>query len=76
MSRRSTIFSLSTQRTKYKEGVSTVKQFCKILKFELKHYLTNKIFIGVTLILVAVIAVVMFFPRIWGIFKKKIVPPM
>ena len=71
MSRRSTIFSLSTQRTKYKEGVSTVKQFCKILKFELKHYLTNKIFIGVTLILVAVIAVVMFFPRIWGIFKKE-----
>ncbi len=41
-----------------------MKQFGKILKFELKNYLNNKTFIGVTIFLVAVIAVVMFFPRI------------
>ncbi len=41
-----------------------MKQFRKILKFELKYYLTNKIFVGVTLFLMVALAVVMFFPRI------------
>ena len=41
-----------------------MKQFGKILKFELKNYLANKVFVGVTLFLVLAIAVVMFFPRI------------
>ncbi len=41
-----------------------MKQFSKIFKFELKNYLTNKIFVGVTLFLVVVIAGVMFFPRV------------
>ena len=41
-----------------------MKQFGKILKFELRNYLTNKIFVGVTLFLVLAIMVVMFFPRI------------
>lgn len=45
-----------------------MKQFGKILKFELKNYLMNKIFIGVTVFLVAAIAVVMFFPRIKEVF--------
>lgn len=40
-----------------------MKQFGKILKFELKSYLQNKIFVGITLFLVVVLAVVMFFPR-------------
>lgn len=41
-----------------------MKQFGKILKFELNGYLKNKTFVGVTVFLVLVIAVVMFFPRI------------
>ncbi|MBE7058326.1 MAG: ABC transporter permease [Ruminococcaceae bacterium] len=41
-----------------------MQQFCKILKFELKNYFKNKIFVGVTVFLVVLIAVVMFFPRI------------
>ncbi len=40
-----------------------MKQFWKILGFELKYYLKNKIFIGVTAFLILLIAVVMFFPR-------------
>ncbi len=38
-------------------------QFRKILKFELKGYLTNKVFVGVTVFLVVVLALVLFFPR-------------
>lgn len=45
-----------------------MNQFGKILKFELKNYLTNKIFIGVTIFLVVAIAAVMFFPRIKNTF--------
>ena len=41
-----------------------MKQFGKILKFELKNYITNKIFIGVTIFLVLIIAIVMFIPRV------------
>lgn len=41
-----------------------MKQFAKILKFELKNYFTNKVFVGVTLFLVAAISVTMFFPNI------------
>ena len=39
-----------------------MNQFRKILSFELKNYFTNKIFVGITLFLVAAIAVVMFLP--------------
>lgn len=46
-----------------------MKQFGKILKFELKYYLKNKIFIGVTAFLMVLIAVVMFFPRITALFE-------
>lgn len=46
-----------------------MKQFEKILKFELKYYLKNKVFVGITVFLVLLITVVMFFPRIMDIFK-------
>lgn len=42
----------------------TVKQLGKIFKFEFKGYLTNKVFVGVTLALVVLIALVMFAPRL------------
>ncbi len=41
-----------------------MKQFWKILKFELKNYIGNKTFIGVTVFIVILIAAIMFFPRI------------
>lgn len=47
-----------------------MKQFEKILKFELKYYLKNKVFVGITVFLVLLITVVMFFPRIMDIFKS------
>ncbi|MCI9378114.1 MAG: ABC transporter permease [Eubacterium sp.] len=43
-----------------------MKQFWTILKFELQSYLKNKIFVGITVLLVGLIAVVMFFPSIMG----------
>jgi len=45
-----------------------MKQFGKILKFELKYYFKNKIFVGVTVFLVLLVAAVMFFPRIISLF--------
>ncbi len=47
-----------------------MKQFFTILKFELKNYLKNKSFVGITLFLVIAIVVVMFFPRITSLIKK------
>lgn len=47
-----------------------MKQFGKILNFELKNYLKNKAFVGVTIFLVVIIAVVMFFPRITTLFES------
>ena len=47
-----------------------MKQFGKILKFELKGYLRNKIFVGFTIFLVALIAVVMFIPNIIAAFES------
>lgn len=47
-----------------------MKQFGKILKFELKNYAKNKAFVGITIFLMVVIAVVMFFPRISAMFKS------
>ena len=51
-----------------------MKQFGKILKFELKGYLRNKVFVGFTIFLVALIAVVMFIPNIVAIFKSEEAP--
>ncbi len=47
-----------------------MKQFGKILKFELKGYLKNKAFVGVTIFLVVAIAVAMFIPNIISAFKS------
>ena len=47
-----------------------MKQFGKILKFELKNYAKNKAFVGVTVFLMVVIAIVMFFPRITTLFES------
>lgn len=47
-----------------------MKQFGKILKFELKGYLRNKVFVGITIFLVLAIAVVMFIPNIISAFES------
>ena len=47
-----------------------MKQFGKILKFELKGYLRNKMFVGITIFLVVAIAVVMFIPNIISAMKS------
>ncbi|MBQ8768785.1 MAG: ABC transporter permease [Oscillospiraceae bacterium] len=47
-----------------------MKQFGKILKFELKSYAKNKAFVGITIFLMVVIAIVMLFPRITALFKS------
>ena len=46
-----------------------MKQFGKILKFELYGYLKNKIFVGITVFLVIAIAVTMFIPNIIALFE-------
>ncbi len=47
-----------------------MKQFGKIFQFELRYYLKNKVFVGVTVFLVLLIAAVMFFPRIMSAFES------
>ena len=47
-----------------------MKQFGKILKFELKGYMRNKVFVGITIFLVVAIAVVMFIPNIIVAFES------
>ena len=44
-----------------------MRQFGKILSFELKNYLKNKAFVGVTVFLVVAIVLVMFIPRIFTV---------
>lgn len=46
-----------------------MKQLGKILKFELKGYLKNKIFVGITVGLVLLIAVAMFIPNLITLFS-------
>ncbi len=48
-----------------------MKQFLKIFKFELKNYLANKVYLGVTIFMMAVIIGVLFFPRIAESFKNN-----
>ena len=45
------------------------------IKFELKGYLKNKVFVGVTIFLVVAIAVAMFIPNIISAFKSGTTPP-
>lgn len=47
-----------------------MKQFRTILGFELKGYLKNKIFVGITLFGMILIAAVMFFPKISSLFGE------
>ena len=47
-----------------------MKQFGKILKFELKGYMRNKVFVGITIFLVVAIAIVMFIPNIITAFES------
>ncbi|MBE6546699.1 MAG: ABC transporter permease [Ruminococcaceae bacterium] len=47
-----------------------MNQFGKILKFELKGYLRNKAFVGITIFLVVAIAIVMFIPNIISAFQS------
>ena len=51
-----------------------MKQFGKILKFELGSYAKNKAFVGVTIFLMLVTAAVMFFPRITALVKSDNTP--
>ena len=48
-----------------------MKQFGKILKFELKGYLRNKIFVGITIFLVVGIVIAMFIPNIISMVQKN-----
>lgn len=48
-----------------------MKQFKTIFKFELLNYIKNKVFVGITVFLVAAIAVVMFFPMIAESFSSE-----
>lgn len=52
-----------------------MKQFSKIFRFEFLNYLTKKVFIGVTLFLIVVIAAVTFFPRISALFEEDVTLP-
>ena len=45
-------------------------QFGTILRFELKYYFKNKIFVGITVFLVALIAAVMCFPRLSAVLAS------
>lgn len=47
-----------------------MRQFGTILSFELKNYFKNKVFVGITVFLVALIAIVMCFPRISATFAS------
>ena len=48
-----------------------MKQFGKILKFELTGYLKNKLFVGFTVFLMVMIAVVMFLPNVISAFEAN-----
>lgn len=55
----------------YTPNNSGMKQFFTILGFELKNYFTNKVFIGITIFLIAAIVIVTFLPRFTGSFGGK-----
>lgn len=45
-----------------------MRRFGTILRFELRNYLKNKVFVGVTALLVLALAVLLFFPRLTALF--------
>lgn len=52
-----------------------MKQFMHILNFEFSGYLKNKIFVGITLVMVLAVTGVLFFPRISTLWSKPAQPP-
>ena len=50
-----------------------MKQFWTIFKFELAGYFKNKIFIGVTVSMVAALVILIFIPNIVSLVKKTAV---
>lgn len=46
-----------------------MKQFLSIFKFELSNYMKNKMFVGITVVIVLALAIGLSFPRIEKIFK-------
>ncbi len=48
-----------------------MKQFKQVYIFELRNYLKSKVFIGLTLAIILIMAAVMFFPRVSAIFKSE-----
>ncbi|MDO4523303.1 MAG: ABC transporter permease [Eubacteriales bacterium] len=48
-----------------------MRQFKTIFGFEMKYYLKNKIFVGVTVFLLIAIAGIMFFPRVSMLFRLQ-----
>ncbi|MBO4419210.1 MAG: ABC transporter permease [Oscillospiraceae bacterium] len=48
-----------------------MKQFGTILKFELRGYMKNKVFVGTTIFMVIAIAIAMFIPNITAMFKSE-----
>jgi ABC-2 type transport system permease protein len=56
-------------KAKEERETKNMKQFLKILKFELLGYLKNKIFVGITIFLSVAIAVVAFLPNLLSVLK-------
>lgn len=54
-----------------RKDIITVKQFKTILKFELGYFFTNKVFMGLTIALMIVVAALLSYPRVAGIFESK-----
>lgn len=48
-----------------------MRQFKTIFSFELKSYFKNKIFLGITIFFMVLIAAVMFFPQISSLFRSN-----
>lgn len=48
-----------------------MKQLRTVFKFELFNFYKNKVFVGITLAFVIIIAGILSFPRVQGIFEKK-----
>ena len=48
-----------------------MKQFWNILKFEFGAYLKNKVFVGITLLLVVALGITLSFPRFTGMVSQK-----
>ena len=48
-----------------------MKQFWTVFRFEFMNYLRNKVFVGITIALVVLVAGLLFFPRIMSLFETE-----